>query len=208
MTKATASAATIVATSASMNALRRARSASRNWLRSMFVISLEEGFSYVNDVVWADRLLQPDVGFDPFAVGGGAAQLQTPVAAAGGHAAAGGDRLHDAHVGLDLVGARTRDLAVDVEHRRPIDVHGLAALQREVLAEEPHLLVLAVARNQHRLGPGRQDAARGGDHVGELRAGLVERVASWLRHHAEDRDLAAPHGSEGDVDLRVVEVLA
>src|SRR3954463_12293709 len=197
MMKATASAATIVAISASMNALRRARSASKNWLRSIS-FSLEEGFSHVDDVVGADRLVQPDIGFEPFAVGGGAAQLQPPVAAAGGHAAAGGDRLHDAHVGLDLVGARTRDLAVDVEHRRAIDVHGLAALQREVLAEEPHLLVLAVARNQHRLGPGRQDAARGGDHVGELRAGLVERVASWLRHHAEDRDLAAPHGSEGD----------
>src|SRR3954454_4932841 len=168
MTKATASAATIVATSASMNALRRARSASRNWLRSMFVVSLKEGFSDVNDVVWADRLLQSDVGFDPFALGGGAAQLQPPVAAAGRHAAAGGDRLHDAHVGLDLVGACTRDFAVDVEHRRAIDVHGLAAFQREVFADQPDLLVLAVARNQHRLGPGRQDAAGSREHVGEL----------------------------------------
>src|SRR5678815_2385386 len=130
MTKATARAATIVATSASMNALRRARSASRNWLKSMSVLSLEEGFSHVDDVVGAHLFLQADVGFDPLAVRGGAAQLQPAVAAARRHAAARGDRLHDAHVGLDLVLAGAGDLAVDVEHRRALHVHGLAALQR------------------------------------------------------------------------------
>src|ERR1043166_4011724 len=94
MMSATASAATMVATSASMNALRRARRASRNWLRSIS-FSLEEGFSHVDDVVGADRLLPPDIGFDPLAVGRGAAQLEPAVAAARGHAAARGDRLHD-----------------------------------------------------------------------------------------------------------------
>ena len=39
------------------------------------------------------------------------------------------------HVGLDRVGAGARHLAVDVEHRRALDVHGLAALQLEVLAD-------------------------------------------------------------------------
>src|SRR6476646_3272141 len=136
MMNATESAATMVATSASMNALRRARRASRNWLRSMLVLSLEEGFSHVDDVVGADGLLQPAIGFDPLAVGGGSSQLEPAVAAARGHAAARGDRLHHAHVGLDLVGARARDLAVYVEHGRALDVHRLAALQQVALADQ------------------------------------------------------------------------
>src|SRR3954462_11258585 len=135
MMRPTASAAMIVATSASMNALRRARSASRNWLRSIS-FSLEKGFSHVDDVVGANRLLQSDIGFDPLAVGSGAAQLQPAVAAAGGHAAARGDCLHHAHVGLDLVGAGAGDLAVDVEHGRAVDVDGLAAPQHVALADE------------------------------------------------------------------------
>src|SRR5262245_6274738 len=146
----TATAVTTVATRASKKALRRARRASRNWLMSMFS-PLEEGFSYVDDVVRSDALLQADVGLDQLAVGRRAAQLEPPVAAPRGDAAAGRDRLHDAHVLLDAVGARARHLTVDVEHRRTVDVDRLAAFEREALAEQGHLLLLAVARDQHLL---------------------------------------------------------
>ena len=54
---ATAIAVTMVAARAMMKALRRARRASRNWLRSMvFSLSLEQGFFHVDDVVLLDEV--------------------------------------------------------------------------------------------------------------------------------------------------------
>jgi hypothetical protein len=49
---------------------------------------------------------------------------------------------------------------------------------------------------------------RGGDHVGELQARLVERIAAGARHHAEHRDLPAAQRGESHVHLRVVQELA
>src|SRR5688572_10679169 len=55
MISATASAATIVAASAITNALRRARRARMNWLKSMVVLSsLKEGFLDEDDIVGLD----------------------------------------------------------------------------------------------------------------------------------------------------------
>src|SRR5262249_7735392 len=113
----------------------------------------------------------------------GAAQLEPAVAAARGHAAARRDRLHDAHVGLDLVRARLGDLAVDVEHRRAVDVYGLTALQQVALADEGDLLVLAVARHEDGLGAGR--GYGGGSRTGSAgcrrQPRSRRRAASWSR---------------------------
>jgi hypothetical protein len=169
---------------------------------------LENRFFDVNDVVSLDRLLQAHVGLDHLAVGLRAAQLEAPVAAARRHAAAGRDGLHDGHVGLQAVGARARHFAVDVEHRRTIDVDGLPALERKALDQQMDLLVLAVALHRDRLGSGGRYPAGRGDHVGELRARLVERVAPGARHHAEDRHLAAAQRRQRHLDLRIVKELA
>src|SRR5687768_1001870 len=146
---ATAMAVTMVAMRATKNALRRAPRARMYCFRSICRISLEQCFSDENDVVRLDGVAQAGVGLDQLAVRAGPAQLHPAVAAARRNAAAGGDRLHHRHVGLDAVGAGARHLAVDVEHRGTLDVDGLAALQRVRLAEHRHALLLAVADHEH-----------------------------------------------------------
>src|SRR3954463_4979984 len=106
-----ASAAKITAPATMMKALRRARRANMNWLRSMFAFTfcrLEQSFFDEDNVVRLHGVLQPRVGgvrparcgLAPRAVGSGEAQLQPPLAAAWRDAAAGDDRLHHRHVRL------------------------------------------------------------------------------------------------------------
>src|SRR5947207_10161102 len=90
--------------------LRRACSARRYWLKSMSRF-LEKRFSDEDDVVGPDGVAQLGVGLLHLAVRAGAAQLDAPVAAARGDAAAQRDRLHDGEVGREGIRARAGHLA-------------------------------------------------------------------------------------------------
>src|SRR5215218_6773441 len=82
---ATVIAVTIAAAKTMTNALRRARSASMNWWKSMFVflpLSLKERFFDVDHVVGLDLVAQLRVGLHHLAVVAGATHLQPAVAAA------------------------------------------------------------------------------------------------------------------------------
>src|SRR5262245_15732311 len=96
-TSAMASAAKMVAPSTTMNALRRAFKARRNWFRSIGCAFLEQRFFDENHVVRLHHVGRLGVGLDHLAVGAGAPQLQAPLAAARRDAAAGNDGLHDGH---------------------------------------------------------------------------------------------------------------
>src|SRR5688572_18398507 len=115
MISAIASAAKIVAPRTSRKALRRARRARMNWLRSMWGV-LEKGFFDADDVVGSHRVLQLRIALDDLAVGGVATHLEAPVAAARRDAAAGREGLHHRHARLHAIRAGAGDLAVDVEH--------------------------------------------------------------------------------------------
>src|SRR5688572_9098111 len=75
---ATAMAVTMAAANTITNALRRARSASRNCWKSMCFasLSLEQRFFDVDHIVGLDRVVQLGVGLHHLAVGAGAAHLQ------------------------------------------------------------------------------------------------------------------------------------
>src|SRR5258705_2676387 len=134
----------MVTASTVTKALRRALRARMYWLRSM-EDSLKKRFFDNDDVVRHHLGHGADVELGRAAVRAGAAQLDAALAAARRDAAAERDGLHDRHAGFHRVGARVDHLAVDVEHRRGVDVHGVATLQLEVLGERIHLLALAVA---------------------------------------------------------------
>src|SRR5690242_4800727 len=177
MTSAATIAVKIVTASTVTKTLRRALRARMYWLRSMDN-SLEKRFFDNDDVVWHHLRDRVDVELDRAAIGGAAAQLDAVLAAAGRDAAAERDRLHDGHAGPYRVGTGVHDLAVDVEHRRGVDVDGVATLQLEVLGERIHLLRLAVADHGHGLVAAEADAAGRSDEVGQPRVRFLERIAA------------------------------
>src|SRR3954463_14361610 len=74
---ATAMAVTTAAANTITNALRRARSASMNWWKSMCLDPLlEKRFFDVDDVVGLDHVAQLRVGLHHLALAAGAAQLE------------------------------------------------------------------------------------------------------------------------------------
>src|SRR6478609_3636684 len=116
----------MVAASTVTKALRRALRARMYWLKSMDN-SLKKRFFDNDDVVRHHLGHRVDVELDRAAIRGSAAQLDAVLAAAGRDAAAERDGLHDGHATLHRVGTRVHDFAVDVEHRRGVDVDGVAA---------------------------------------------------------------------------------
>ena len=147
-------------------------------------------------------------------VGHPAVDLEPAQRAARRQSAAYRERLHHRHVRLQAEGAGVLHLAVDVELRRAFHVDYVAVLETEVVGHiaasihrrnvhrRPARLTVAVEHHDDVVVSRGSDAARQSQHVDQVVADIVQRVASRPPHLPQHRHLTAAYLQYRQIHLR------
>src|SRR5439155_4577159 len=183
-------------------------------------VSSEDAFAHVEYVIRPDRIVEVRVERLDGAARRAAVQAESALGAANGEAATLCQGLADCHVALEAVRAWTLHLAVDVEHRRPLNIYHVAAgnhqIAVQILVDEhtgdvdfpTERLAVTLASEYGDIRPRRRDAASGGHHLREPGVEGLQREAARMVYLSEDGNLAAAVLHQEDVHLRPLDKAA
>lgn len=180
----------------------------------------EQAFAQVDHVAVLEHVIHAGLQDLDLPVGISAMDAQALFGAALSQTTAGGEGLDDGHVAFEAHGTRALHFTIDVDHRHPVHIDGVAIDDHRVVGlgrcaeqvgqvdDHAERAVVAHAAERHQVAATRGNPASGGEQLAQAHARLLDREAAWAVDHAEHGGLVATDLRDQDADLRLAHEIA